>query len=198
MNQFPQTRESVVRELKESEESAAQLILGVSSVQGNWQPMEGKSWSIWQCLEHLVLTNQLYTAALKEAVTKNDKGGESPTKEISPGWFGRWFLSQLEPPVRVRVKTRAKAKPVASGDLEDVQSKFVNSHEEAREVLKYWECVDFNRIKYRNPYASWLRFSVGTGLLILNAHDRRHLWQAQKVKEAPGYPKVQRQPADGI
>jgi len=26
-----------------------------------------------------------------------------------------------------------------------------------------------------------LRFTVGTGILIITAHDRRHLWQARQV-----------------
>jgi len=51
-----------------------------------------------------------------------------------------------------------------------------------------WDELDFNRVRFRNPFVPLLRFTVGTGLMIINAHDRRHLWQAQRVKEFEGYP----------
>jgi hypothetical protein len=33
-----------------------------------------------------------------------------------------------------------------------------------------------------------VRFSIATGLFVIAAHDRRHLWQAEQVKQAPGFP----------
>jgi hypothetical protein len=26
--------------------------------------------------------------------------------------------------------------------------------------------------------------------MVINAHDRRHLWQAERVQDAPGFPRV--------
>jgi DinB superfamily len=189
MPRLSENRESVLRQLQMSEYEAAQLIQGVSRDQGNWQPVAGKSWSIWQCLDHLALTNRLYSHTISECVSKHIGDQPVPTTEIRPGWFGRWFISQLEPPVRLRFKTLPKITPAVNGDLEEVLKHFVESHEETREVLKLWDRVDFNNLRFRSPFASLLTFSAGTGLLIITAHDRRHLWQAQRVKEAPGYPK---------
>ncbi len=184
-----ENRESVLRQLQMSEDQAAQLIRGISREQGNWQPRAGKSWSIWQCLDHLALTNRLYSRILMEAVSKHNVIQEAPTTEIRPGWFGSWFISQLEPPVRLRFKTLPKIIPTGNGDLEEALKRFVESHAETREILKSWDRVDFNNVRFRSPFSSWLTFTVGTGLLIVTAHDRRHLWQAQQVKETPGYPK---------
>ncbi len=41
--------------------------------------------------------------------------------------------------------------------------------------------MDLNRIRFKNPFVHLLSFTVGTGLLIILAHDRRHLWQAEQV-----------------
>jgi hypothetical protein len=30
-------------------------------------------------------------------------------------------------------------------------------------------------------------FSIATGLFVIAAHDRRHLWQAEQVRQAPGF-----------
>jgi hypothetical protein len=189
MATFPQTKESVLRQLVESEESAAKLILGVSPAQAAWQSAPGKSWNIWQCLDHLVLTNRIYTAAIMQTVVSGASIRGTAEEGISPGWFGRWFISQLEPPVRRRIKTLPRMNPPAEGSMEQVQREFVASHGEVREVLKHWDRADFNRAKFRSPFAPVLKFTVGTGLLIITAHDRRHLWQATQVKQTPGYPK---------
>ncbi len=190
MPTFPQTKDSVLRQLSDSEESAAKLILGVSEEQASWQAEPGKSWNIRQCLDHLVLTNRIYTGAIMQAVVNGGSSGRTAAEGISPGWFGRWFLTQLEPPARRRIKTLPGMTPAAQGNLEQAQREFVASHEEVREVLKHWDNVDFNRARFRSPFASLLKFTVGTGLLIITAHDGRHLWQAKCVKQTQGYPKA--------
>jgi hypothetical protein len=192
MVRITETREAILKQIRDSEESAARLIAGVSELQGNWQPVTGRSWSIWQCLEHLSLTAEIYSKALADAVASTGNSGktESTGTEIKPGWFARWFLSQLEPPVRLRLNTIAKVTPAATGNLAVALADFIKSHEAVREILKSWDRMDFNRVCYPSPFASSLRFTVGTGLLILNAHDRRHLWQAERVKQAPAYPKA--------
>jgi hypothetical protein len=48
--------------------------------------------------------------------------------------------------------------------------------------------VDFNRIRFESPFVPVLRFTVGAGLMVIPAHDRRQLWRAERVKESSGYP----------
>jgi hypothetical protein len=44
-------------------------------------------------------------------------------------------------------------------------------------------------VRFKNPFVPLLRFTIGTGLLVINAHDRRHLWP-ERVEDAPGFPKA--------
>jgi hypothetical protein len=44
--------------------------------------------------------------------------------------------------------------------------------------------LDLNRLRFRNPFIGLLRYSVATALLVIGAHDRRHLWQAEQVRAA--------------
>ena len=48
--------------------------------------------------------------------------------------------------------------------------------------------VDINRATFPNPFLKIIRMRVATALQILAAHDRRHLWQAEQVRMAPGFP----------
>jgi DinB superfamily len=179
--------DGILQQLESSEQVAAQLIAGVSRRQMNWQPNGGASWSIWQCLDHLTRTNRVYCRSMLEAVAHAKKRGKG-TDAITPGWFGRWFIASQEPPVKTRHRTMKKVTPGTEGDGQGALGDFADSHSEARRVMASWEQLDFNRVRFRNPFVPLLRFTVGTGLMIINAHDRRHLWQAQRVKEFEGYP----------
>jgi hypothetical protein len=57
-----------------------------------------------------------------------------------------------------------------------------------RSVIEVVSDMDVNRIRFKNPFVPFFRFTVGTGLLVITAHDRRHLWQANQVTVARGFP----------
>ena len=179
-------RDGILQQLETSERAAAQLIAGVSHAQANWRP-NSRSWSVWQCLDHLARTDRTYCQAMLEAVARAKRGAKG-TCTITPGWFGRWFIASMEPPVRTKLRNPKKITPGTDGDAQAVLIDFLDSHSELRRVVASWERLDFNRVRFRNPFLPLLRFTVGTGLMIINAHDRRHLWQAQRVKEFKGYP----------
>jgi len=47
---------------------------------------------------------------------------------------------------------------------------------------------DVNRIRFKNPFVPLIRFTVGTGLEIVSQHESRHLLQAERIRESPGFP----------
>jgi len=189
MPAISENRDAILQQLQSSEEAAARLIAGVSRAQMNWQPDRGGSWSIWQCLDHLARTNRIYCESMLEAIA-HPRQKRKGTSAITPGWFGRWYIAKMEPPVRTRFKTVKKVTPGTEGDGPVALRDFVDSHAEARRVMASWEQVDLNHVRFRNPFVPVLRFTVGTGLMIVNAHDRRHFSQAERVKESDGYPVV--------
>jgi hypothetical protein len=181
---------SILEQLKQAEDAAERLLNGMSRQQANWQPNSGRSWSIWQCLDHLARINGIYCQALLAAVENPREIRESSPKAVVPGWFGRWFIQKMEPPVRARFKAPAKAIPTEGGAPQEALQAFLESHRLVRRVLEFWDKVNFNRVRFRNPFVPVIRFTVGTGLMVINAHDRRHLWQAEHIKNAPDFPKV--------
>lgn len=54
-------------------------------------------------------------------------------------------------------------------------------HDRVRALIRESQNLDLNRIRFRNPFVRLFYFTVGTGLLVISAHDRRHLWQAKQV-----------------
>jgi len=147
----------------------------------------GTGWSVAQCLDHLAQSAALYTPALLEAVRKArvKASPRDAPKPIQPPWLGRWFIRDLEPPPKRKFKSPKKARPATQQlNSANVLKAFLAAHDQVRAVIEEARELDLNRIRFRNPFLRFLPWTVGTGLLILGAHDRRHLWQAQQVLKA--------------
>src|SRR4051812_14551986 len=81
-------------DLDAADARAIALTTGLSVDQLNWKPRPD-AWSIGQCLEHLCLSNEVYIEPITESLPDQPTG---PVDEITPGWFGRWFIRKyIEP-----------------------------------------------------------------------------------------------------
>jgi hypothetical protein len=165
-----------------SNETAVGEVIGVlSEKQLNWQPETGRSWSILQCVSHLALSNEFYTGGIRSVVGANGPRRRDP---VSPSAPGAIFLKKLEPPVRQKVRAPEKLVPATGLTKDSVLAAFTRSHNQIQNLVQEAAELDLNRLKFRNPLLPLLRVRVGTALLIMAAHERRHLWQAQRVREA--------------
>lgn len=185
-NMLPADLREILDEMERADEQARALVTGLSEVQLNWQPGGGTGWSVAQCLDHLAKSTALYAPALLTAVRKAKAKASSghTRKPIQPPWLGRWFIRELEPPPKRKLKAPKKARPVAQLNSAEVLKAFLAAHDQVRSLVEEARDLDLNRLRFRNPFLRIFPWTVGTGLLILGAHDRRHLWQAQQVQKA--------------
>lgn len=176
----------LLSDLDEADERASRLVEGLSSEQLNWRP-DSVSWSIGQCLDHLCVMNDVYLPPMAQALDGKPKRAAS---EITPGWFGRLFLEKaVEPsPESSRLKAPRKIVPSSRTDT-SVLDRFLAGNRSVRQLIERAREYDINRIRFRNPFVPLIRFTVGTGLKIVTRHQHRHLLQAQRVKEAAGFPR---------
>lgn len=171
----------LLRELEESDRRARSLVEGLSVERLNRQPAPGV-WSIGQCIEHLAIANETYLPPIAAALEGRPK---APIQEITPGWFGGWFLrTYIEP--STKTKRLVAPKKITPGVQVEpsVLERFLRSNREVAEVMRQASAHDVNRIRFPNPYVPVLRFTVGTGMLIIVGHERRHLAQAERVRQS--------------
>jgi len=161
------------------------LLAGLTQQQLNWAPAAG-SWSIGQCLEHLCMTNESYLAPMQVALEGQP---DAPVSQITQGWFGRWFIRNfVEPsPGTKRISAPLQIRPSTRIEV-SILERFVASNGALRKTISQAERKDINRIRFKNPFVPLIRFTVGTGFQILTAHERRHLLQAERVRNAPSFP----------
>ena len=170
------------------DESARSLTSGLTDAQANWQPKGGTRWSIAQCLDHLARINEMYVGHFQAIVAAARRDGKGPFQGVHPTWLGRMFVRSLEPPPRQRLKAPTSVAPVSSIPIDVVLRDYLRSHDDYRRLVDACVAIDVNRVTGPNPFARAVRMRVATALLVIPAHDRRHLWQAQQVRLASGFP----------
>jgi hypothetical protein len=175
-------------DLDAADERARVLATNLSTEQLNWRPSAG-GWSVGQCLEHLSVSNETYVDPITDAL----KGCPvHPVDDITPSWFSRWFLrTYMEPRVdQPRARAPRKIQPTSARLDASILDRFIASNAKIREVISAARDCDVNRVRFKNPFVSIVRFTVGVGILNLTRHNHRHLLQAERVTQEPGFPRV--------
>ena len=182
---MPPELQKLLEELDAADRDANEVSAGLSEPHGTWRPSPG-AWSIAECLDHLAVANRVYLAPLVQAAAKGRAQGRMRRGAARPGIIGSWFAKSLEPPVRLKTKNPRLSTPRTSPPLASSLSAFLESQERVRDFIRANADLDFSSIRFINPFVRALRFSLATGLHVITAHDRRHLWQAWNVRQASG------------
>ncbi len=176
----------LIDELEASDRRAIMLAGDLTESQLNWHHAP-HSWSIGQCLMHLLHTNRVYLPPMMRAL---EGRAPSPVSEITPGAFGAWFIRSYIDPATQKRRAQAprKTKP-APRVPSDILDQFVKSNDAARDLVRRAAQYDVNRIRFVNPFIPVIRFTVGTGLEIVSRHEGRHLRQGERVRQQPTFPR---------
>ncbi len=147
------------------------------------RPASG-GWSIDECVAHLALTNQRYVPILAEAsdAAPAFDDGAIPA-HLHRDLAGRFLTWMMEPPVRFKVPTRAEFTPLGTVSRARTMAAFDASQAAIQQQIRAMDGLDITRIRVTSPFNTSLRYSAYSALHILAAHERRHLWQAENVRE---------------
>jgi hypothetical protein len=180
---LPADLQALEDQLDAAEQDARALVAGLTEAHGAWRADPG-SWSVAECLDHLATANCVYVRAMQPSATRARERGRLRRGLATPGIVGRWFIRSLEPPVTRRMKAPGLIRPRTSPPLTDTIAAFLASQDEVRAFLRASADLDLARIRFPNPFISGVRFSLATGLHVIPAHERRHLWQAWRARTA--------------
>ena len=181
------TRSQISADFTELDEHYSDLFGSCSREQLLWRPANA-SWSIAECIEHVALSVSNYLVPIKVAVSRG--GPPAPNEDylfVPGGWFASAFLKRIGPQVTLKMKAPGKLRPL-SVDPDKAFQGLRGEHSAIQELLAETSHLDLNRMHFRNPFIPVLRFTVATGFLVLAAHGRRHLLQAERVTKTNGFP----------
>lgn len=191
-------------ELEATKHRAQEVADGLSVVEFNERLRPG-SWSISECLSHLVTTGEAYlpvveTALRNEGFTApahtvpavagvDDLGGGVGGATPEPGdrlrldLGGRLLVWLMEPPPKLRFPAPQLFAPARHLSVRRVLPPFIALQERLIGLLVRCEGLDLYRIRVVSPANRFLRPRLGAFFAIMAAHERRHLWRAEQIRE---------------
>jgi hypothetical protein len=141
------------------------------------------SWSIGECVEHLLLTNEAFLPAMHEQLQRPEARARAAPARMRRGVIAWVLCRALEPPVRSRYPTTAPFVPASAPPRTVTARNFVTSQEALLATIRLGDGVDLTRIRLVSPFDARLEYSFFSALHIIAAHQRRHLWQARRARE---------------
>jgi hypothetical protein len=180
---LPAELQGLLDQIDACERDAESLLAGLDDDGVNWQQAPGR-WSIAQCLDHLIEMNKYYLAGCEAHLHAARAANAGPFAGLKPTPIGRWFARSMEPPARLRMKSPKAVTPGPAFPRDGLLTAYTMSHTVYRALVKGAADVDVNRVVFPNPFISAVKMRLSTVLLIVPAHDRRHLYQARQVRRA--------------
>ncbi len=177
---------SVIEEMSKTAADARETFGGLTSEQLNWKPAE-KSWSVAQCLHHLILTNEQFYPEFEKLAAGRRKN--TLWQDYSPltGFFGRFLIKAVTEDSK---KAKAPSKSIVPpSDLPaDIVEKFEKNIAEVNEKVAACAEADRQKTVVSSPFLAIVTYRLDDAYTVLVEHTRRHIRQAKRVMAADGFP----------
>jgi DinB family protein len=179
--------DTVIAQAQRNADEARSVVDGLSDAQLNWKPSPDK-WSIAQCLEHLTAASSGFNPYFVEALARGrQRFAATAPPTYQPSFMGRWLIKHVEPESPRKLRAPKIFKPSAS-DMDNALNRFLDQQKTFLKFVSETSGIDYNRTRLRSPVTPLVRYSLADAYVITVAHEQRHLQQARRVRETPGFP----------
>jgi len=159
----------------------------LNTQQLNWKP-GGDSWSVAQCLEHLISINREYLPVFTRILKGERRKTLLQRIPLLPAVFGRMMIKILSPNSHQKFKAPTPAQPTSSSVDSQIVDRFIADQRETLAMMRSLEKNDPAKIIITSPFMSVIVYSLLDTFRLIVAHERRHFAQAQRVMETDGFP----------
>jgi DinB family protein len=171
---------------------AESITHGLTREQFEWRPEPGR-WSIGECFAHLNITNGFALGAIEAGIADGRACGKSGQGPFRYGFISRKFIASQEPPVKKKFTAPKAFRPPAEIDPDATLAEYRRISSELKRLTRDADGLHLSRVKVAMPalpaaLRAIVRMPLGGQLLLTTTHDRRHLWQAEQVRNDPGFP----------
>jgi DinB superfamily len=168
-------------EFEDARRRARAVAHGLSDGDWSLRP-DPERWSIAEQIVHLNLASRAYLPVIEEAIERGRASGTFGEGPYRRDFLG-WMLARLvEPPVRLRVKTRDEFVPVRIGTSVQALRTFEEWQDRFVAVLHRAAGLALDRIEVASPYDPRLQMNLYSFLRTIPAHQRHHLWLAERIR----------------
>jgi hypothetical protein len=162
----------------------------LSAEQFNWRPAEGK-WSVAECIDHLALVTGLMLEQAKPVLEKARAAGMTGQGPYRYGMMGGWFVKMMEQPGKRPMPSPKNFAPGSHLRQAEVLARYESVMRDFAETMEASYALPLDKLKARSAAegGGWLKFNIAAWYAASLAHNRRHLAQAKRVMDAPGFPR---------
>jgi len=179
--------QTILKKGQEAKEKARREFSDLTSTQLNWKPSV-QSWSIGQCLDHLIQSHVTYFPKLKMinqgSFRMNFWERFSPFTAIC----GRLLIKQVQEQPKRKLKAPKKIQPSVSEINGGIVNDYQNNLDQFLEYISNCGSIDIDKTIILSPITSIVTYSLRDAFQFLLQHEHRHLNQATRVKTNAGFP----------
>ncbi|MGZ8544033.1 MAG: DinB family protein [Flavisolibacter sp.] len=159
----------------------------LNTEQLNWKPQPGQ-WSIAQCLDHLIVSNNTYFPTFDKVL--NEGYRLTLLQKMNPfkKSLGAMMIKSLGPGSSKKFTAPQIFTPSSSDVSGDIVSVFVSAQNKLKTYFQNLSEKDSNKILIASPVSSFITYSLADAMEIITVHEQRHVNQALKVFHQPNFP----------
>jgi hypothetical protein len=182
----------LITEIEANLSHAESITQGLSIQQFQWRS-EPTRWSIGECFAHLNLTNGYALGAIEAGVAAGRASGKTGQGPFQYGFLTRKFIASQEPPATRKFKAPKAFLPPAQVDPDATLAEYRRVSCELKRLTKDANGLHLSKVKIKMPalpafFRAIVRIPLGGQLVLTTTHDRRHLWQAEQIRNDPAFP----------
>ena len=160
----------------------------LSEDQINWKP-SADSWSIAECVDHLIVTNKLYFNEFEKQFAEKQIKTDYSKAQVKHKWLSKFIIKSVDPTNIKKVKTRPVFMPSRSKHTKEVFNSFSEVQNGLINLVSTAMNLDLNKYVMSSPAAKIIKENFCDVLKIIRLHDRRHFNQAERLFNDPNFPK---------
>ena len=176
----------VISELEKISDDTQKTFGEFSAEQINWKP-SAEGWSVGQCFEHLIKTNELFFAELDKIADGSRRNSFLENYSPLSGFFGNLLISSLKKDARKFKAPTKNIVPPSEIDAKIIEN-FAAHQNELIERIKQCETADWQKIKITSPFMKLMTYKLSDGFQVVIEHEKRHFRQAERVTQTENFP----------
>ena len=180
--------QTILQKGKEAKDKVSLEFSDISLEQLNWKPSP-ESWSIAQCLDHLIVSDSSYFPDLKKITEgtyeMNFWEKYSPFSSV----FGRILKDQLQEQVKKKRIAPRKIQPSTSEMKIDIIERYKKNLDIFLQYISKCENIDLDKTIITSPLIQIITYSLRDAFSFLIQHEHRHINQAISVRANENFPK---------
>ncbi len=177
---------NLISELQKIAENTQTTFGNLSAQQINWKPSE-TGWSVGQCLDHLIKSNEAFNPVFEKLKTGERKNSFWENYSPLTGFFGNFLLKSLNNDAK-KFKASSPAIVPLSKITPYIVGQFIKHQTEVIETIKSLGNIDLQKTVVTSPFLKLMTYRLDRAFEIAVAHEKRHFRQAERVTKAENFP----------